>query len=56
MAKKGKNIIIGLECSECKERNYVTFKNREKHSDKLALNKYCPRCRHHTGHKECKAA
>ncbi|MCK4321260.1 50S ribosomal protein L33 [candidate division WOR-3 bacterium] len=44
-------IIVRLECSECKNRNYTTTRNKEQRS-KLKLNKYCPRCRKHTLHKE----
>jgi len=44
MAKKADRIIITLACAECKERNYVTEKNRRNDSGRLALNKYCPRC------------
>ncbi|MDZ7272077.1 MAG: 50S ribosomal protein L33 [candidate division KSB1 bacterium] len=46
--------IITLECSECKNRNYSTTKDRKKHTAKLELKKYCPFCRHHTLHKETK--
>ena len=46
--------IITLQCADCKGRNYSTTKNRKKHSDRLELKKYCPRCRKHTGHKEAK--
>ncbi len=46
--------IITLACSECKNRNYNTTKNRKTMSDKLELKKYCPSCRKHTNHKETK--
>jgi large subunit ribosomal protein L33 len=46
--------IITLECTTCKERNYTTTKNRKKHSERLEVKKYCPRCRKHSGHKEVK--
>ncbi len=46
--------IITLECSECKNRNYTTSKDKKKHTAKLELRKYCPFCRHHTLHKETK--
>ena len=53
--KKGEaRVIITLACNECKERNYTTTKNRKKTSERLELNKYCPRCRVHTPHKETK--
>ena len=44
---------VTMECSVCSERNYRTEKN-SKTTEKLDLNKYCPRCRKHTPHKERK--
>jgi len=59
MAKKSKRIIIQLQCTECKERNYTTSKSTvDKKGQasgsrkKLELKKYCSRCRKHTKHKE----
>jgi large subunit ribosomal protein L33 len=48
--------IISMECSVCKERNYSTTKNKKGKAgqEKLVLQKYCPRCRKHTEHKESK--
>ncbi len=43
-----------LACSECKERNYHTTKNRRKHPERLEWRKYCPRCNQHRQHKETK--
>ncbi|MDO4899336.1 50S ribosomal protein L33 [Actinomyces sp.] len=43
---------ITLACSECKERNYITKKNRRNTPDRLSLSKYCRRCRKHTEHRE----
>jgi len=43
---------ITLACAECKERNYITKKNRRNDPDRIELNKYCPRCNRHTSHKE----
>ena len=56
MAKKGKGnrIIINLACTTCKERNYVTFKNRRNDPDRLEIQKFCKRCRQKTVHKETK--
>ena len=39
---------ITLACVECKERNYITRKNRRNDPDRLELKKYCPRDRRHT--------
>lgn len=46
------NII--LECTECKERNYTTDKNKKKQTGRIEFRKYCPRCRVHRVHKETK--
>ena len=43
---------ITLACTECKERNYITKKNRRNDPDRLELKKFCPRCRTHTSHRE----
>ena len=39
---------ITLACTECKERNYITKKNRRNDPDRMELKKFCPRCRKHT--------
>ena len=38
-------IVITLECTECRERNYTTEKNRRNDPARLELKKFCPRCR-----------
>jgi large subunit ribosomal protein L33 len=43
---------ITLECTQCKERNYSTTKNKRKHPQRVEYKKYCPRCDAHTLHKE----
>ena len=43
---------ITMACTECKERNYITRKNRRNDPDRLELKKYCPRDRRHTVHRE----
>jgi large subunit ribosomal protein L33 len=43
---------ITLACTECKERNYITKKNRRNDPDRLELKKFCPRCRCHQPHRE----
>jgi len=45
---------ILLACSECKNRNYTTEKNKKKNKDRLELKKFCSNCRKHTVHKEIK--
>ena len=42
---------ITLACTECKERNYITKKNRRNDPDRLELKKFCPRCHTHTAHR-----
>jgi large subunit ribosomal protein L33 len=45
---------IILACTECKERNYDTTKNKRLHPERVEFRKYCPRCRTHRPHKETK--
>ncbi|EEH64641.1 50S ribosomal protein L33 [Gleimia sp. 6138-11-ORH1] len=54
MASKASDVRpkITLACSECKERNYITKKNRRNTPDRLELMKYCPRCRRSVAHRE----
>ena len=46
--------IVTLQCTECKERNYSTTKNRKTTTERLEMSKFCGRCRKHTPHKETK--
>ena len=56
MASKKKDIrpVITFACTECKERTYTSQKNRRNDPGRMELNKYCPRCRKHTMHRETK--
>ena len=45
---------ITLECTETKDRNYTTTKNKKTMTARLELKKYSPRLRRHTLHKETK--
>ena len=54
MAKKADRIIIYLACTECKERNYTTSKNKRNDPNRIELQKFCPRCRQHRLHRETK--
>ena len=54
MAKKQDRIIIYLACTECKERNYTTSKNKRNDPNRIELQKFCPRCRQHRLHRETK--
>jgi len=44
--------IIILACTDCKQRNYNTTKDKRKTPDRLELKKYCRFCGHHTVHRE----
>ena len=46
--------LITLVCTECKQRNYQTNKNKKNDPDRIELNKYCKFCKKHTLHKETK--
>lgn len=46
--------FVKLSCSVCKNINYRVKKNKKQHKDKLALKKYCPKCKKHTAHNEVK--
>lgn len=56
MAKKAKTKRdkIILACTECKNRNYDSTKNKANDPDRIELNKYCPFCKKTTAHKETK--
>lgn len=55
MAKKGEvRDNVTLVCSVCSNENYRTPKNKRNTPDRLELNKYCPKCKKHTAHKEKK--
>jgi large subunit ribosomal protein L33 len=43
---------VTLACVDCKERNYITKKNRRNNPDRMELMKFCPRDRKHTMHRE----
>ncbi|MFD1428239.1 large subunit ribosomal protein L33 [Kroppenstedtia sanguinis] len=47
-------VLITLECTECKERNYSSTKNKRNHPDRMEFRKHCPRCNGHTLHRETK--
>jgi len=52
MAKRTSRILLKLVCTKCKSANYITEKNKMNTTAKLAINKYCPKCRKTTLHKE----
>jgi len=50
----GSRVKVTLECTECKQRNYDTMKNKKNDPDRIELRKYCKFCRRETLHKETK--
>ncbi|MSP78479.1 MAG: 50S ribosomal protein L33 [Dehalococcoidia bacterium] len=52
MAKKGDRIFITLQCTDCRERNYQTPKNKRNDAQRMELKRFCPRCRAHKAHRE----
>ncbi|MFH1188186.1 MAG: 50S ribosomal protein L33 [bacterium] len=46
--------LIKMECTGCKSTNYHSKKNKKKIKERLALNKFCKKCKKHTPHKETK--
>lgn len=45
---------ITMACTGCKQRNYITKKNKKNTPDRLELTKYCKFCNKHTPHRETK--
>ncbi len=43
---------VTLACTECKQRNYTTSKNKRNNSERIEMKKYCKFCKEHTIHKE----
>lgn len=52
MAKSDVRPKVTLACAECKERNYITKKNRRNNPDRIEMKKYCSKCNSSTLHKE----
>jgi len=46
--------LVRLLCTECKEENYYTDKNKKLTPGRIEMNKYCPKCKKHTLHREKK--
>lgn len=45
-------VTITLACTNCKERNYTSNKNKRNNPDRIELKKYCSRCNSQTAHRE----
>jgi len=56
MAKKGKGarLLITMECTVCKSKNYHTEKNKRNTTERIELKKRCKKCGKVTPHKEAK--
>lgn len=54
MPKSDTRPHVVLACTTCKERNYITTKNRTNQRERLEFRKYCRRCKTHVAHRETK--
>ncbi len=45
---------ITMACTDCKDRNYYSRKNKKLLPERLERKKFCRRCRKHTLHRETK--
>ena len=45
---------VTLACTECKQRNYQTNKNKKNNPDRIEMKKYRKFCKKHTLHRETK--
>ena len=45
MAAAGVRVKITLACTECKQRNYNTMKNKRNNPDRIEMSKYCRFCK-----------
>ncbi len=45
---------ITVACTECKQRNYATNKNKRNNPERLELKKFCKFCKTQTLHRETK--
>ena len=47
-------VAVTIACTDCKQRNYQTNKNKKNDPDRLEIKKYCKFCKKHTAHRETK--
>lgn len=52
MAKEGHRVTLGLACTVCGTRGYITSRNKLNTPEKLKLKKYCKVCRKVQEYKE----
>lgn len=53
-SKTGARERITLACTDCKQRNYITKKNKKNDPNRLEIKKFCKFCNAHTVHRETK--
>jgi len=46
--------IVTMQCTDCKDKNYSTTKNKKTTTERLELSKFCRKGRKQTPHKEIK--
>ncbi|MDF2925332.1 MAG: ribosomal protein [Paenibacillaceae bacterium] len=45
-------VIVTLACTNCKQRNYTSNKNKRNNPDRMEMKKYCKFCNEQTLHRE----
>ena len=45
-------VKVTLACTECKQRNYDSKKNKKNDPERQEMKKYSPFCKKHTMHRE----
>ncbi|PWK05659.1 50S ribosomal protein L33 [Tumebacillus permanentifrigoris] len=45
-------VNVTMACTDCKQRNYITKKNKKNNPDRIELKKFCKFCNSHTAHRE----
>lgn len=45
-------VLVRLECTECKHKNYSVTKNKIKQPERIEQKKFCSICNKRTVHKE----
>lgn len=47
-------VNVTLACTECKQRNYISEKNKRTNTERIEMKKFCKFCNAHTLHRETK--
>jgi large subunit ribosomal protein L33 len=47
-------LTVTIACTECKQRNYTTEKNKRNNAERIEMKKHCKFCNSHTLHRETK--